>query len=113
MRFLEVAAADLLARDVGGDGEHGHVTAVRVEQAVDEVKVPRAAARRGHCEATGDRSFACRGEGRGLLVADVGPLDLAVTAKRVGEAVQRVAGEPVDAIDSRRLQGCDDVVGHS
>jgi hypothetical protein len=44
--FLEVAPTDLLPRDVGGDGEHRHPTALGIEQAIDEVKVPRTAARR-------------------------------------------------------------------
>jgi hypothetical protein len=110
--FLEVAPTDLLPRDVGGDGEHRHPTALHIEQAIDEVKVPRTAARRDDREVPRDRGLCPRRERRGLLVADMGPLDLAVTAERVGEAVQRVAGDAVDATDPRHLQGCDDVVGH-
>ena len=40
VRLLEVAPADLLARDVRGDREHRHPAAVGVEEAVDEVQVP-------------------------------------------------------------------------
>ena len=88
MSFLEVAAADLLSRDVGSDGEHRHSTSVGVEQAVDEVEIARTAARRDNGEVTGDRSFCCSRECRGLLGANVLPRNVAAAAERVGESIQ-------------------------
>ena len=37
--LLEVLAADLVARHVRGGGEHGHPTAVRIVEPVDQVHV--------------------------------------------------------------------------
>jgi hypothetical protein len=88
MRLLEVPAADLLSRDVGGDGQHRHPAPVGVEQAVDEVEVARPAARRTDRKIAGDRRLSGGAEGRRLLVADMGPLKIAGTTKCVGEPVQ-------------------------
>src|SRR5258707_533342 len=44
MGLLEVAGADLGARNVGGDGKHRNLVAVRIEEPVDEVQVAGAAA---------------------------------------------------------------------
>jgi hypothetical protein len=46
--LLEVPATDLLARDVGGDGQHGGPAAIGIEEAVDEVQVARPAASGHH-----------------------------------------------------------------
>ena len=55
MRLLEVGRADLAGRDVRGDRQHRHPGAVGVEEAVDQVQVPRPATRRAHSELAGDR----------------------------------------------------------
>ena len=73
--LLEVAAADLGARDVRGDRQHRHPAAVRVEQPVDQVQVARSAAARAHRELAGQRGLGGRRERRRLLVADVDPGD--------------------------------------
>ena len=46
MGLLEVAAAYLLAGDLGGDGEHRHAAAMAVVKAVDEVQIARTTASR-------------------------------------------------------------------
>jgi hypothetical protein len=46
MGFLKVTAADLARRDVSGDGENRRARAVRVEQAIDQMQVARAAGTR-------------------------------------------------------------------
>ena len=45
----------------------------------------------------GERGLGGGGEGGRLLVADVLPGEVAVAAQGVGEPVERVAGQPVDA----------------
>ena len=55
----------------------------------------------------GEVGFGTGGEGGGLFVADVHPFDGAVFAQGVGEAVERVAGEAVDALDACVLQTFD------
>ncbi len=115
MRLLEVSGADLLRWDVRGDGEHGDAAAVTVEEAVDEVQIAGAAASGADGELAGEVRFGSGGEGGDLLVTDVRPFEAAtffrsVSADGIGEAVERVAGESVDASDSAVLQAFNDDV---
>ena len=59
----------------------------------------------------GHRRLAGRGERSRLLVPYVHPPDPAVAAHRVGEAVQRVPRQPIDAAYARRLERRNDDVG--
>src|SRR5919109_1954808 len=110
MGLLEVCGADLTGWDVRRDGQHGDTRPVGVEEAVDQVQVPRAATRRAHREPARDRRVRRSREGRRLLVPHVLPRQVPVAAQRVGEPVQRVAGEPVDAAYARLLQRVDDEI---
>ena len=104
MGLLEVLPADLLGRDVRGDGQHRDPAAVGVEQAVDQVQVARSAAGRAHRQLPGQRRLRGRRERGRLLVPDVLPGDRAVPAHRVGEPVQRVPRDPVHPPHPRRPQ---------
>ena len=104
MGLLEVLPADLLGRDVRGDGQHRDPAAVGVEQAVDQVQVARSAAGRAHRQFPGQRRLGGRRERGRLLVPDVLPGDRAVAAHRVGEPVQRIPGNPVYPLHARRPQ---------
>jgi len=88
MRLLEVAPTDLLPRDVGGDGQHGHATTVRVKQTVDEMQITRPTARRDDRELAGDRRLPRCRERRGLFMANMDPLDVAIAPQGVGKAIQ-------------------------
>ena len=105
VRFLEVAPTDLRARDVRRDREHRHPAAVRVEQSVDQMQVPRAATRGAHREPAGHRRLAGGSERRPFLVTNVLPGHRAVTAKGVGEPVDRISRQPVHPAYAGRLEG--------
>ena len=109
--LLEVPATDLLAGDVGGDGQHRHPAAVGIEEAVDQVQVAGPAAGGHHRQLSGDGGLASGCKRRRLFVADVFPADRAVAAQRVSETVERIPGKAVDAANPGGLQGLDDVVG--
>ena len=53
MRLLKVVAADLLPRDVRGDGQYRNPAAVGVIQTVDQVQVARSATGGAHCQLAG------------------------------------------------------------
>jgi hypothetical protein len=75
---------------------------VAVEQAVDEMQVARSAAARADRELTREMGLATGGKRRDLLVPDVNPFDLALAAQRVGQPVEAVTDDAVNAFDSRR-----------
>jgi hypothetical protein len=80
-------------------------------EAVDEVEAAGAATARTGGEFAGELSFRARCEGAGLLMAHMDPLDLALT-DGVGDAVERVADDPVAPLYAGRLQRLDQYVGH-
>ncbi len=81
-----------------------------VEQAVDEVEVAGAAASGADGELAGEVRLGASGEGGGLLVAGVDPVDPAVGAERVGDAVEAVADHPVDPLHPDPRQNLDDEI---
>src|SRR5262249_4388448 len=100
MSFLEISSADLGRRDLGRDGKYRHARALAVVQAIYQVHVPGSAA------AGADRKFSCEmrlgtgGECSDLLVAYMYPLDLALAADRIGQAVQAIADDTVYSLDA-------------
>ena len=64
-----------------------------------EIAGPAAAGADG--EFTRQMRFGARREGRHLLVPDMNPLDLALTAQRVGQAVQAIANDAINPLDAR------------
>src|SRR5271154_4549857 len=97
-----------------GDAEHRHTRTVTIKKAVDEMQVARPAAARADRELAGQVRFGAGGEGAGLLVAHMNPLDLALPADRVGEAVEAVADDAVDALDAGCREGFRELIryGH-
>ena len=110
MRLLEIARADLGRRDLRRDGQHRHARAMAVEQAVDEVQIARPAAAGADRELAGQMRLGAGREGRDLLVPDMDPFDLALSADRVGEAVEAVADDAVDPLDAGRGEGLRELI---
>ncbi len=108
MGLLKVAGADLVAGDMCGDGEDGNTAAVAVEEAVDEVQVAGTAAGGADGERAGEVGFGSGGEGSDLFVADVRPLEGAIFADSVGEAVEGISRKAVDAFDACVLEAFHD-----
>src|SRR5262249_26853649 len=101
VRLLEIAGADFRRRDLGGDGQHRHARAVAVEQAVDEMEIARPAAAGADRELTREMGLGTGCKGCAFLVPDMNPFDLALTAQRVGQPVETVTDDPVNAFNSR------------
>jgi hypothetical protein len=104
MGGLEVVDADLLARNMGGDRQHRHAAAMAVVEPVDEVQVAGPAAAGADRELAGEMRLGAGGEGRGLLVPHMDPINALQAAQRIGEGVERIAHHAVDALDARLLQ---------
>ena len=101
MRFLEVAAAELRAGNVGGDGEHGHPGAVAIVETVDEVRVARPATARANGQRAGQMRLRSDGKCGDLFVAHGDPLHVVAAANGIGDAVQGGAHDGEDAFDAR------------
>ena len=114
VRLLEVHRTDLHAGNVRGNGKDGCARAVRVVQAVDEVKVARAARTRAHSQLARQLCFRRRCERRRLLVAHVNPVDAALLgtaglAHGVDDGVEGIADDSVDVVDARVDELLDDL----
>lgn len=88
MSLLEVVAADLRARDLRGDRQYRHSTAMGVVETVDQVQVAWSATARTDGELPGDRGLTRRRECRRFLVPDQSPVDAADLAQRIGQPVE-------------------------
>ena len=113
--LLEVALTDLGAGNVAGDRQNRRTRAVGVVEAVDEVEVPRAARARAHGEFTCHLRVRAGGEGCGLLVTNVDPVDAAASrtagaTHRIDDRVETVAHDSVDAAHPCGLQLLDDLL---
>src|SRR5207248_2789699 len=112
MSFLKVAGADLGRRNLRRDREHRHARPVAIEESVDQVQITWPAT------AGADRQFArqmrlgARGESGDLLVSDVHPLDLSLAADRIGQTIQAIADDAVDALDAGRREGLGELIGY-
>ena len=113
MRLLEIAAADFGRRDMCCDGENRHARAVTIEQPVDEVQITRSAASCADRERPGQVCFGARCECRDFLVADMQPLDLALPAKGVGQSIQAVPDDAIDAFDAGNGEDFGELFGNS
>src|SRR5262249_29328782 len=101
VRLLEIAGADFPRWNLGGDGQHRHARAVAVEQPVDEREIARPAAAGADRELTREMGLGTGRKGCDFLVPDMNPFDLALTAQRVGQPVETVTDDAVNAFDSR------------
>src|SRR5262249_43520271 len=110
MGFLEVAAADLARRNMGRDGEHRHARAMAGVQSVDEMQIAWSATSSAAGKTPRQMRLGAGCERADLLMSHVDPLDLALTANGVGQTVQAVADDPVDALDSRDREGFDKLI---
>src|SRR5229473_3125614 len=110
MRFLEIAGADLGRGDVRGDRQYWHARAVTIEQPVDQVKVARPAAAGADRDFSGEMRLGARGKGGDLLVPDMQPFDLALPTNRIGKAVQAVADNAVNPLDTSGGEGLGELV---
>ncbi len=112
MGRLEIVDADLGARNVRGNRQHRHAAAMAIEQAVDEMQIAGTAASGADRELAGQMRLGAGRKRAGLLVAHMHPVDAADPPQRIGEAVQGVADDTIDALDAGLLQRLRHVVGN-
>src|SRR3984893_18351125 len=112
MGFLEISRPHLSRRDLRRNRKHRNARAVAVEQAVDEVQIAGPAAAGTNGELTRQMRLGTSREGRDFLMADVDPLDLALSPQRVSEAVEAIADNAIDPLDASRSQGPHELISY-
>src|SRR6202000_1824851 len=95
------------------DRQHRHPRAMAIEEAVDEVKIAGPAAPGADHEIAGQLRLGAGRECGDLSGAAVYPVDLALAADRIGQAVEAVADDAVDPLDARRGQRVSKLIGDS
>src|SRR6202171_1265075 len=110
MGFLEIARADLGRRNVSRDRHYWHARAVAVEQTIDQVQVAWAATSGADREAACDMRIRAGRERGDFLVPDMQPLHAAVAPQRIGEAIEAVAHDSIDTLDTGGGEGFDHLV---
>jgi hypothetical protein len=86
---------------------------VAIEQTVDEVQIARSAAACADGQLAGQMRLGTGGECGDLLVPDMEPFDLALTADGIRQPVEAVADDAVDALDAYGGEGFDELVSYS
>jgi hypothetical protein len=110
--LLEITAADLGRGDVGGDAEHRDPRAMTIEQSIDEVQIAGSAAACADGEFSRQMRLGAGRECGDLLMAYVEPLDLAVAAHGIGQSIEAVADDAIDALDTRGSQRFHELVSN-
>jgi hypothetical protein len=96
MSFLEIPGAELGRWDLRRNRKHRRARPLAIEEAIDEGQIA------GSTAAGANRKLSCQvrlgsgSEGRGLLVTQMYPIDLALTADCIGQPVQAVADDTID-----------------
>jgi len=108
--FLEIAATNFRRWDLGGDGENWNTRAMAIEQAIDQMKVARPAAPGANCKFACEMGLSASREGRCLFMPGVDPFDVLANPQRLGQSVQAVAYDAIDATHARSVEDiCDEV----
>src|SRR5216684_6399699 len=95
------------------DRHYRHARAVAVEQTIDEVQVTRAATSGADRETTCDMRIRAGGERSDFLVPDMQPLNAAMAAQCIGEAIEAVAYDSIDTLDTGGGESFDHLVCNS
>ena len=98
MGLLKIAGPDLSRRDLRGYSEHRDSGSVAIKKAVDQMQVAGSATAGTDRELARQVRLCNRRKGGNLLMADMHPLDLALAANGIGDAVQAIADDAVDPL---------------
>src|SRR6267143_2798507 len=90
MCFLEIIAADLIARNMGGNGQDRHTASMAVIQPVDQVQITWTATPGAYCQGSGKMRFGTSREGADLFMSHCNPSDVFARTNGVGDPIERV-----------------------
>src|SRR6202035_606350 len=92
---------------------HRQARTVAVEQTIDQVQVARTATSGADRETARDMRIRAGRERGDFLVPDMQPLNAAMAAQCIGEAIEAVAYDSIDTLDTGGGEGFDHLVCNS
>src|SRR6267154_786573 len=98
--LLKISAADFIAWNLRRNGQDGNTTAVTVVEPVDQMQVPGTAAPRADRQPPCEMRLRSSSKRCRLFMSHMNPLNLFPRANRVRNAVERVAGNTVNSLNS-------------
>src|SRR5208283_175937 len=98
--FLKISAADFVAWNLRRNSQHGNAATMAVVEPVDQMQVPGTAASGADGQSPCEMRFRSRGKRCGLFVSDVDPLNGLILTNGIGDAIERVAGNTIDLLNS-------------
>ena len=98
--LLEVSAANFIAWDLCRDGEDRNPAAVTIVESVDQVQISGTAAPGADRQSAGEMGIRARGKGCRFFMPQMNPIELFGCSNRVGNAIERIAGDTVNPPDS-------------
>ena len=94
--LLKVCAADFVAWNLRGDGEHRNTAAVAVVESVDQVEISGTATAGANRQPAGKMSLSARGKSCCFFMAQMNPIQFSGGSDRLGNAVEGIAGDAVN-----------------
>src|SRR5580698_701191 len=98
IRLLKISTPDFCARNLRRDGQYGDAAALAIVKTVDQVHVSRPTASGAYGQFAGEMRLRAGGKCASLLMAHANPFDVVAGTNRVGDAIQRIAGDSVDSL---------------
>jgi hypothetical protein len=95
------------------DGQNGDATPLAIVKAVDQMQVSGPAASSAYSQFAGEMRLCARRECGCLLMAHANPFDPLAGANRIGDAIKRVAWDPVNSLNVRFQQNVYQQISYS
>src|ERR1700757_792922 len=110
--LLKIPAANLSARNLCGDGEDWNAAALAVVEAVNQMHVAGTATSGTYRQLASEMGLGAGCERRCLLVSYPNPANVLSNANRIRNSVERIAGNPIDPLDTGFRQNINQQLGH-
>src|ERR1700760_3612955 len=109
--LLKISAANLPARNLCGNREDRNTAALTVVESINQMHIPGAATSGTYRQLASEMGLSACGERRRLLVSYTNPANVLSNAKGICNSVERVAGDPIDPLDTGFSQNFNQQLG--
>ncbi len=99
--LLKVSAPDFITWNLRSDSQDRNAASLAVVQPVDQMQVPGTAAPGANRQVSREMRFRSSSKRCRLFVPDMNPLNPLISSKGVGDAIERIAGNTINPLNSR------------